>query len=205
MRKKIVILLACVLTFGVATAQEKAKNFEASISSGPITFINYPGLSLHEDATECYSKVGGAVTLGYHLNNTMLGVQVQGIHNLATAQLQYGETLQYTTVLLLARHYGRLGEKLEPFAGVKVGVTVMTNSLHYMGNYSESTSCSLMAELELGLNYKCSERSFFGLSVGSSIIASRASNDFELPATLNKNLKADISNYNVMITYGFRF
>ncbi len=206
MKKNLFLLLACVLTFSVATAQEKERHFEVSVSSGLTTFVNYPGLSLLEDNTERYSKVGTAVTFGYRLENIMIGVQVQSINNLTTAQLQYPETLQYATVSLLARHYGSLGEKLKPFAGVKLGVTRMVNSIQYnIGSYSESISWSLMAELELGLNYNLSERSFVGINVGSSIISSRANKDYEMSAVMNRNLKTDISNYSVMLSYGIRF
>ncbi len=205
MKKNLFLLLACVLTFSVATAQEKERHFEVSVSSGLTTFVNYPGLSLLEDNTERYSKVGAGLTFIYRLDDITLGVQVQSINNLTTSQLQHHETLQYGTVSLLTRHYGRLGDKLEPFYGLKIGMAMMRNSLRHLETTVDETRPGWFSELEMGLNYKFSERSFMGVSVGTSIVASRFDNNYEVPATLNKNLNTDFLNYSVMLSYGIRF
>ena len=64
--KIIMILLACFLTIGAATAQEKKGGFALDLGMGTSQFGNYSPLSVFADPTESYTlNPAEHLSLGY--------------------------------------------------------------------------------------------------------------------------------------------
>ncbi len=89
--KKVIVMVACLLTIGASNAQENTKKFELGCNIGMTTFTNYSGIPLFQDATDSYSNWSEAIHLGYRVNNTLFGINFQyGILN--TSDLAMNET-----------------------------------------------------------------------------------------------------------------
>lgn len=203
--KKSLVLLACVLAIGVASAQEnKAKNFEFGCNIGMTTFNNYSALSLFADATDHYSTWDAAFHLGYNVGHSMIGLEYQAAY-FNTSAIALNETANLNRISLLGRHYVGIGGHWESFVGLRMGLNILSNSFTYLAQDYSRTRLGLSTMFEIGLNYCLDNGSYLGVSAGFNILGSNLGKDVELPAGLVPNDKSMLGGYSLMMQYGIRF
>lgn len=146
--KKVIVMLACVLAIGAASAQENnTKKFELGCNIGMTTFTNYSGISLFQDATDSYSNWSEAIHLGYRINNTLLGIQAQ-YAILNTSAIALNETAMWWNFSLMLRHYIPIGGNWETLLGLRFGFSVLENSFKYLGDDYSRTRLGMNGECE---------------------------------------------------------
>ena len=202
--KKAIVMLACVLAIGAASAQENTKKFELGCNIGMTTFTNYSGISLFQDATDSYSNWSEAIHLGYRVNNTLLGIQAQyALFN--TSALALDETAMWWNFSLMLRHYIPIGGNWETLLGLKFGFSVMENSFKYHGDNYSRTRLGMNGEFETGILYRFNSGNYVGLRAAFNVNGSHFDKDLNLPAGLVANDKRTFGGYSLMLQYGLSF
>lgn len=205
MKTKIAIVLMAFIALPLlSAAQENDTKIEVGISGGFATFTNYPALSVFADATDSYTVNSQALYAGYRFGKNLMGLQLQNINNMSTSR---NEDLTAYAIQLMARHYGSLGEKLEPFCGLKLGMSVMNTYYPFSAEVNSMSRNGFVCEWELGLSYKVSKRSFFGITAGISAEA-RLTEKTSLPTGFTEfsaNSNTKFGYHTLMMAYGLRF
>lgn len=202
--KNILLPLAMVLTIGLSNAQEQTFRFELGSGVSMTTYSNYPALSLFPDQTESYSNWGEVLHVGVRTKHAMYGMQYQmSVFNMS--DMVMSELVHQHSFSLMLREYGHLGNRLEPFFGMKLGLSIMQNDFIYNGFSHTRSRMGMFGELELGIQYRLSDAAFFGLRAGLVHLAYNFSNDYTLPHGLDHNRRNMLGGYNLMIYYGFNF
>lgn len=192
------------LAVGMSNAQEQTFRFELGSGVSMTTYTNYPALSLFPDQTQSYTNWGEVLHMGIRTNHSMYGVQYQmSVFNMSDIALS--ELVQQHSFSLMMREYGRLGRGIEPYFGLKLGLSVMQNDFRYQGVIHTRDRMGMFGELELGIQYWLSESAFFGLRAGLVHLAYNFSEDYTLPNGLQHNGRNMLGGYNFMVYYGFNF
>lgn len=202
--KNILLPLAMALAVGMSNAQEQTFRFELGSGVSMTTYTNYPALSLFPDQTQSYTNWGEVLHMGIRTNHSMYGMQYQmSVFNMSDMALS--ELVQQHSFSLMMREYGRLGRSIEPYFGMKLGLSVMQNDFRYQGVSHTRDRMGMFGELELGIQYRLSESAFFGLRAGLVHLAYNFSEDYTLPNGLQHNGRNMLGGYNFMVYYGFNF
>ena len=200
--KKLSLVAVLVAFAGVVMAQGVEKKNEIGLGLGSNTFFNYPALSLFQDNQPEYTSTAERITYGHRTNNHMWGA-VLDVNGAYTSQVAYNESVLGIGLSVMYRHYGQLGQHLEPYAGVKLGGSMLMNT-YDIAEHGDVTRWGLIGGFELGLNYVFDNGNFLGISTSCEFMGS-LSNDYELPLGTLKNERTGIFGYGLMITYGIRF
>ena len=202
--KKVIVMLACVLAIGAASAQENSKKFELGCNIGMTTFTNYSGISLFQDATDSYSNWSEAIHLGYRSNNSLFGIQFQ-YAILNTSAIALNETAIWWNFSPMLRHYIPIGGNWETLLGLKFGFSVMTNGFEYLGDNYARTRLGIDGEFETGILYRFNSGNYVGLRAAFNVNGSHFDKDLNLPAGLVANDKRTFGGYSLMLQYGLSF
>lgn len=202
--KKLLFPLAMMLTMSASYAQKQNVKFEIGSSVSMTTYCNYPALSLFPDENESYTNWGEVLHVGIRSGHTMYGLQYQmSVFNMS--DIAMSELVHQHSAALMMREYGHIGERLEPFFGLKLGLSVLQNDFYYSRDPYTRYRMGMYGEIELGMQYRLSESAFFGMRAGLVHLAYNFDNDYDLPGGLRHNKRNMLGGYNLMIYYGFNF
>ena|GEM_PF-1204514 len=202
--KRIALVTFFTLIAAVSFSQEQAaKKYELGANIGMTTFTNYPALSLFQDAADCYANWSGAVHFGFRKKNMLYGLHTH-MSYFNTSAIELDEWSSQTTWALMARRYDRIGENFETVFGLKIGLSVMSNSFSYIGKDYNRTRVGTYGEVETGVNYVLESGNYFGIRFAIDMGLNR-SKDVSLPVGLVGNDKRFFGGYILSIQYGLRF
>lgn len=202
--KNIFFLLAMASTVGMSNAQEQTFRFELGSGVSMSTYTNYPALSLFPDKTESYANWGELLHVGVRTHHSFYGMQYQmSVFNMS--DLELSELVHQHSFSVMMREYGRMGKHIEPFFGLKLGVSIMQNDFSFQDIPHTRSRLGMFGELELGIQYRLSESAFFGMRGGLVHLAYNFNEDYTLPHGLEHNQRNMLGGFNMAIYYGFNF
>lgn len=203
--KKVIVMLACVLAIGAASAQEnKTQKFELGANVGITTFNNYSALSLFQDAADSYSNWSESIHFGYRMDNTMYGLKF-GYSLFSTSAVAVNERCNQLNFGVMLRRYAKINNRFEGLFGLGFNATYWGNTFSYLGDDYSRSRWGMDAEFEIGLNYVLEDGNYFGVRAGYTVSGSTFKKDLDLPTGLNANDKRTYGGYTLSLQYGIRF
>ena len=202
--KKLVITLACMLTLGAIQAQEKKNGMinEFSVSIG--NTINYSSMSLFQDATTDYSSTLADILIGYRFNNNAITLTYEYGTN-HTSALHLNEQMEQNSISLGYKNYTPLNEKMELFVGGNIGIVRLNNTFNYNENHYDFKRWGTNTNISIGLQYKISKTSYWGISFKLPAAILLFDNEINLPSGLENNPIERQTGYQITLTYGMGY
>lgn len=204
--KNVIPIVVLVMLFGVCNAQsskEKSNVFESHF--GMRHYINYPSLSVIEDAATSYTLPSYGFLYGRRMDELMFGIQWD-METGSTSFIAGNERVNNYRLSLLMRRYKKINENVELYTGILAGTNLFVNGYKYMNHDYYSTRVGLGMEFSLGLNYMLSSNTYVGVHTGMNIpCVTLTQKGDDIPAPLNATDKRAFNGINISFNYGFRF
>ena len=202
--KKLIVTLACMLTLGAIQAQEK-KNGMINVFSVSIgNTINYSSMSLFQDATADYSSTLADILIGYRFNNNAITLTYEYGTN-HTSALHLNEQMEQNSISLGYKNYTPLNEKMELFVGGNIGIVRLNNTFNYNENHYDFKRWGTNTNISIGLQYKISKTSYWGISFKLPAAILLFDNEINLPSGLENNPIERQTGYQITLTYGMGY
>lgn len=156
--KKVFTLIAVLMLFGAATAQENSekpkKSFEIGIKSGMTYFGGYPSLSLYENNMPDYlSKLGLSVDFKRSYDEAFWGMEI-GICDAYTSVTESKEVAELAHLAVTAGYSIPLKNGWEIPLEAKLGPTMMVNEILDEGKTKGFYRWGAMVGYGFGINYR---------------------------------------------------
>lgn len=204
--RKIIVMLACVLAIGAASAQEKKGCMSFELGIGTTHFGNYSPLSVFADPTDSYSMLATEyVSFGYrHNNGWFVGLTLNN-NGGSTSFQSLNESFTNSSAMIDLREFFKLGGRVELETGVALGLLIHRNTFDYDNDHYSFTRLGTSACFLLGLNYLIKENQTIGIRALFPCYGAMLSDKPELPTGLLANDKTQTIGYSLQVGYGIRF
>ena len=204
--KKSIILLACVLAMGAASAQEKKGGLEIEIGGGTTRYGGFSPVSAFTDPTESYGLIPTEhMSVGYRENTGwFIGITLN--HDAGhTAFQNLNEKFMNLNALVDVRHYAMLSDRFELMLGAAVGLLVHNNTFDFGNTDHSFTRYGFGGHFSTGLNYVIDEHTYIGIQASFPCIGSFMGKAPTLPGGLTATSHNQLVGYGLQVTYGLRF
>ena len=207
--KKLILVLAYMLTMGATIAQEKGK-FGMEINNGMSLFTNYSALSLFQDETAVSTCNLAEINLFYATKNNFTWTLSLFGNRGNTSNIALNETYGIHGLVLGFRRSAMVSEKSELYFGMGVGMAVVNNDFD---GYSVNR-LGLKTNWGLGYNYYVTSNTYIGASINYStigcfsVMGGLSIPDMPLGADMTNyslNQKTDVQGLNFQIGLGIKF
>ena len=204
--KKTLVMLACLLSICVATAQEKNGGFAFEAGAGTAHFGNYSPVSVFADPADSYGLVASEyISMGYYGNEGWFMGLTLGYDNGNTSFLNLSETFFDVNALFDIRRCLKLNDKFELEAGVAIGLLVHNNAFDYANDHYSFTRYGVSGHFSMGLNYMLNEGRYVGFRATFPCFGSFINDIPTLSTGLVASDKAQFVGYGLQVSYGIRF
>ena len=205
--KKVIITLACMLTFGAMQAQEKEKKFFMEAKVGMENFINYSAVSVFSDETANYCGGVEEINFGYRSSKNFAFELSLFMGGMFTSDITNNEYFHNNGLCFGFREYFSISEHSEFYYGVRMGMIYGRNTLNYQANDYKISRIGIKTQFVTGYNYHLSSKSYIGMSVNLPI-SGAFSNAYDMPTELSNfpaNQRTGFFGFSINVGWGFKF
>ena len=204
--KKIIVMLACVLAIGAASAQEKKGGLVFECGIGTTRYGNYSAMSVFADPSDSYSLLPTKyVTFGYrHSDGWFVGLTLNNDGGNTSFQT-LNERFINSNILLDLRRFFTMTDRIELVTGVEMGLLIHRNTFDYDNDHYSFRRHGMSARYLMGLNYQLTKNQIFGIRVLLPFYGSLTGDKPELPTGLSANDKTRSIGCGFQFGYGIEF
>lgn len=204
--KKVIVMVACLLAIGAASAQEKNSGLMFSGGFGMSNYGNFPSVSVFADQTDAYGLIPSEqISVGYCHNKSWFVGLTLNYDNGSTSFQNLNERFKNTAILFDIRDYYPLGDKFELEVGAATGWLIRNNSFDYVGDHYSFTRHGFIGYFSLGLNYLFKEGHTIGVRAILPCYGWLQGEKPALPTGLVANEQNRLSGYGIQLSYGVMF
>jgi hypothetical protein len=161
-------------------------------------------MSLFQDATADYSSTLADILIGYRFNNNAITLTYEYGTN-HTSALHLNEQMEQNSISLGYKNYTPLNEKMELFVGGNIGIVRLNNTFNYNENHYDFKRRGTNTNISIGLQYKISKTSYWGISFKLPVTILLFDNEINLPSGLENNPIERQTGYQITLTYGMGY
>lgn len=164
-------MMAVLAAAGCLWGQEKRWSLDYEASIGLARYVNYPSLSVLQDATPSYTGLTSAFTLGMRRDDGFsLGLRYRNTETF-TAAVAHDEKATVHEVSVVVRQSAMLTQNVELFGAATLGFAILHNSLSDVGNKLGFNRYGFSAALEAGVRYYMSDEVYLNFTLGIGTVA----------------------------------